>query len=437
MEFIKIENLYPHPNNPRKEIRELDELVESIKAKGVLQNLTVVEGGEGVPDNEKGYTVVIGHRRLEAAKRAGLTSLPCNIVSMDAKEQVSVMLLENMQRNDLTLYEQAQGFQLMLDLGETISSISQKTGLSKTTVRHRVKLAELDQEKLKESTEREPLLTDFIELEQVKDVNVKNKLLDSIGTTDFKWKLTTAIREQKERENKDGLIEYISSVASEKEDKDSFKEPLYVYPWNDIEENKKKIKEYIGDETAYYKQENTCITIYLEKNRVTEEEKALQLKKQEEKQNAEKKKEQLLAIAKQAQEMRERFVKEYHSSSTSKIGMLVGEMARIATDNFYHDPARRNFIVSVLGLANVDASIEEKEKALTGEQFENLAVSQSQKVLLTVIMSYYNRSSTVTWNGKFNAESKLSRLYDILSELGYEVSEEEKQLIDGTHPLYQ
>ena len=147
MEFIKIENLYPHPNNPRKEIRELDELVESIKAKGVLQNLTVVEGGEGVPDGGKGYTVVIGHRRLEAAKRAGLTSLPCNIVSMDAKQQVSVMLLENMQRNDLTIYEQAQGFQLMLDLGETISSISQKTGLSKTTVRHRVKLAELDARK--------------------------------------------------------------------------------------------------------------------------------------------------------------------------------------------------------------------------------------------------------------------------------------------------
>lgn len=55
------------------------------------------------------------------------------------------MLLENMQRSDLTVYEQAQGFQMMLDLGESISDISEKTGFSETTVRRRVKLLELDQ----------------------------------------------------------------------------------------------------------------------------------------------------------------------------------------------------------------------------------------------------------------------------------------------------
>ena len=50
---------------------------------------------------------------------AGLETVPCIVSDMDEKEQTSVMLLENIQRSDLTVYEQAQGFQMMLDLGET------------------------------------------------------------------------------------------------------------------------------------------------------------------------------------------------------------------------------------------------------------------------------------------------------------------------------
>ena len=56
------------------------------------------------------YTVVIGHRRLAAAKLAGLTEVPCAVVEMTEQEQIATMLLENMQRSDLTVYEQAQRF---------------------------------------------------------------------------------------------------------------------------------------------------------------------------------------------------------------------------------------------------------------------------------------------------------------------------------------
>ncbi len=67
---IKIEKLYPHPQNPRKDIGDISELAESIKNQGVFQNLTVIKGGAGVPEGEEGYTVIIGHRRLAASKRA-------------------------------------------------------------------------------------------------------------------------------------------------------------------------------------------------------------------------------------------------------------------------------------------------------------------------------------------------------------------------------
>ena len=123
--YIGIEHIHPHPENPRKDLGDLTELVESVKKLGVMQNLTVIPQ-EGSPGE---YTALIGHRRHAAAKLAGIAELPCIIKEgMSKKEQVSIMLEENMQRNDLTIFEQAQGFQMMLDLGETEESIAEKTG---------------------------------------------------------------------------------------------------------------------------------------------------------------------------------------------------------------------------------------------------------------------------------------------------------------------
>lgn len=131
---LPIAVLHAHPDNPRKDVGDVTELAESIKQNGIFQNLTVVKGGKGSP-NADGYTVIIGHRRLTAAARAGLTKVPCMVVDMDDKEQLSTMLLENMQRNDLTIWEQAQGFQMMLDLGE--SEVNHKA-VTKMSVKSKV-----------------------------------------------------------------------------------------------------------------------------------------------------------------------------------------------------------------------------------------------------------------------------------------------------------
>ena len=130
--FLSVDKLIPHEKNPRKNLGDLTELSESIKAKGVMQNLTVVPG-EGDT-----YKIVIGHRRHAAGKLAGLEVLPCVIENMTEAEQVATMLLENIQRSELTVYEQAQGFQMMIDLGETPESIAELTGFSNSTVRRRL-----------------------------------------------------------------------------------------------------------------------------------------------------------------------------------------------------------------------------------------------------------------------------------------------------------
>jgi ParB family chromosome partitioning protein len=96
----------------------LVELTKSIAERGILQNLTVVESEHS--SGEKVYVAVIGNRRLAAAKHAGLTEVPCAVTDMDKPTQVGTMLLENMQRRDLTLIEECAGMQMMLDLGKTV-----------------------------------------------------------------------------------------------------------------------------------------------------------------------------------------------------------------------------------------------------------------------------------------------------------------------------
>lgn len=194
---ISVNKLFHHPDNPRKDLGDLTELSDSIRINGILQNLTVVSM-DGMFDN---YTVIIGHRRLEAAKLAGLVEVPCTVVELDDKQQVSMMLLENMQREDLTPYEQARGFQMCLDLGVTVDELSKTTGFSKKTVKHRLKMLELDQNKVKKVSVQSSI-DDFIKLEEIIDLNERNRLLDYIGTNNFGIELEKAkLRQEKEKES--------------------------------------------------------------------------------------------------------------------------------------------------------------------------------------------------------------------------------------------
>ncbi len=89
LQYIEVGNLFPHPDNPRKEIGDVSELAESIKQNGIFQNLTVVPNmviGEVTGEVwQRGYKVIIGHRRLAAAKAAGLEKVPCVVADMTPK----------------------------------------------------------------------------------------------------------------------------------------------------------------------------------------------------------------------------------------------------------------------------------------------------------------------------------------------------------------
>ena len=205
---IDTRKLKPHPKNPRLDLGDISELTASIRAKGILQPLTVVAEDEDFEN----YTIVIGHRRFAAAKAAHLVEVPCTLVEMTEAEQVETMLMENMQRSDLTPYEEAQGFQMMMELGTSKSEISQKTGFSRTTIDHRLKLLELDQKELKDKSSQISM-TELIMLEKIKDSETKNKLLREYKTPmQFKGDVDFAARKERAAERKKEVLVQVEDL---------------------------------------------------------------------------------------------------------------------------------------------------------------------------------------------------------------------------------
>lgn len=262
---INIEKVYPHPDNPRKDLGDLSELVESVKKKGIMQNLAVIPG-HWVTDEEykglcnkykekpseelrmqinkrwvpEGYTLVIGHRRCAAAKQAGLKELPCMVVDgMDKKEQVAIMLEENMQRNDLKIWEQANGFQMMLDLGGTEQQIEEKTGFSRATIRHRLNIAKLDQDELKKKEQDAGFqlsLGDLYALEKISDIATRNKILaTSTDSRQLAWKAQNAVKEAERTETYNKIVKMLEEAGVQCAPEKA-KDEQYTGKWETVKE---------------------------------------------------------------------------------------------------------------------------------------------------------------------------------------------------------
>lgn len=210
-----------HPNNPRKNLGDLQELTDSIRKNGILQNLTIIpvkNGKATIIDNATEYWVLIGNRRFEAGMAAGVEEFPCNIIeNLSEREQLSIMLEENIQRTDLTILEQAEGFQMMLDLGGSVESISEKTGFSQSTIYHRLNIAKLDKSKIEEKQQSFQLsISDLYELEKIKDIDTRNKILErSYSSNDIKIQSEREYRNQIVKENLDKWKEWIEKEAIE------------------------------------------------------------------------------------------------------------------------------------------------------------------------------------------------------------------------------
>lgn len=192
----------PHPDNPRKNIGDVTDLAASIKTNGLLTPLSVVPNGER-------YRVIAGHRRLAACKQAGTGAVPCFVLQLDPLQQLEAMITENCQREQLTVLEEADAIQGMLDLGATTASVAHRLGRSADYVRDRAKAASID-------NEVRATRDDFSQLTIGQLVaiarydgrpDLQKKLAQAAGTSNFDYTLRNIERDDRDRQ-------WIESVAA-------------------------------------------------------------------------------------------------------------------------------------------------------------------------------------------------------------------------------
>lgn len=414
--------------------------MESIKKNGVMQNLTVIpiEGKSGE------YMTVIGHRRCAAAKLAGLEVLPCRIVEgMSEKEQVSTMLEENMQRNDLTIYEQAQGFQMMLNLGETEETIAEKTGFSKTTIRHRLNIAKLNQKELQKKEKDECFqltLRDLYELEKVKDVKLRNKILkEADNSRDLVTRAQSAVAETKRTENAKSIGEMLKKLSVEKAPKGTENE-MYSGKWKTVKEFEldkevpKQIKLPKEKEILYYLVHCRMLKVITKAPKVKRE---LSEWEQEQKRK-DKVKRQIRAILKESSARRKEFIRNIISGKVDAVKDETKEMnliwqALVPLGSFVYGSTLRRFF---LDKDEYQCTDEEKEEA----QKRSESLSTLHQMLIILDASMTGTNETFDYKLKFNPNkgNALSKGYEALEPYGwYFESDDEKKILDGTHELYE
>ncbi|HVR42530.1 MAG TPA: ParB/RepB/Spo0J family partition protein [Thermoanaerobaculia bacterium] len=136
--MIPLSLIEPNPEQPRTNIGNLDELTASIREKGVLEPILVRQLGPGR------YQIISGERRFRAATAAGLEEIPAIEFDADDREALEIALIENIQRKDLTPFEEAEGFRFLQEkFGYTHEKISQVLGKSRTTITEVLQLNEI------------------------------------------------------------------------------------------------------------------------------------------------------------------------------------------------------------------------------------------------------------------------------------------------------
>ena len=470
IKMIPIDQLWHHPDNPRLDIGDIDELTNSIKANGILQNLTVVfepehkmtpheweyysaysltEDGEvfknmmrtkTIPDR---YLVVIGNRRLEASKAAGLTELPCSIREMDHQEQIATMLQENMQRTDLTIYEQAKGIQMMMNLGFTKEQVSERTGFSKSTIERRLAVASLPEEETRDAVDCGWDLTDLVEISKIEDRKTQARLLTGTSKENLRQQIESAKRDQERKKERTRLLPDVKAFATEMTEAQASQR--YGSSWEHLNkydvklEPEAKVKVPKEEGKYYYYEAWGTIEIWQkakrEKHVKSDAEIALEKKQHEAKELNARMKENRIAFCASWKPTRTQetalkaklwqyvfdnvssydnggFQITYHNWDSSRFRQLCGmpkEEGRDKNETIYAELARRGIPMGRAILA---------------------------WILCGGVRSDERKGYASEYNGNYTKDEDMDKVYSILIDNGYQLSEEEQQWKDGTHSIY-
>lgn len=432
---ISIELIDPHPENPRKNLGNLTELAESIKANGIMQNLTVV------PKDDGRYMAVIGHRRLAAAKLAGIKTVPCAVVDMDRKTQLSTMLLENMQRSELSYIEQADGFQLMLDLGETVESISEMSGFSKDTVKHRLEIAKLDKDNILDS---DLTLEDFTYLEKISDVNIRNKLIKENRHGYIKYAVDRELQDIEKQKKKRQWIDYLKSKGirpiPEEELRDAWKiyNSIKSFSYSDVKPEELELPDGTSPNETFYKFEAWGNWIYFYKKKPETE--------VDDEAEANRKRAEEFRTAKIAEldemfdcfnERVKAFVNEL-SEDKKTLPIVLRLFVEIQMSGGCYISVEDTEFCEAAGIDWEEADITD-EDIIAGKLNPEILYNIDRKpavFLLKAILCMKSIKTYISYLGEYDEDLFSLCAVKALKSLGFKLTKEEQRLIDGTHEIY-
>lgn len=175
--YISPYNIEPNPYQPRKsfDYDSLYSLSESIKNNGVLQPLIIRDTGNG------SYELISGERRLRASKIAGLTLVPCLIKNVEIKDSALFAILENLQRQNLNFFEEAESLcRLISDFGFTQSQIGKKLGKSQSSLSNKMRLLKIPAVLRKRIVDNSLTERHARALIKIDDIDTMDKTLDYI-----------------------------------------------------------------------------------------------------------------------------------------------------------------------------------------------------------------------------------------------------------------
>ena len=145
--MIPLSAIEPDPGQPRSTMGDLDDLVSSIRDKGVLEPILVRSrpgGPEDGPSSGVLYRIISGERRYRASQEAGLYEVPAIEMDLTDEEALEIALIENLQRKDLTPFEEAEGYRMLAGThGYTHEEISEAVGKSRTVVTESLSLLQM------------------------------------------------------------------------------------------------------------------------------------------------------------------------------------------------------------------------------------------------------------------------------------------------------
>ncbi len=364
-----------------------------------------------------------------------------------------IMLEENMQRTDLTPLEQAESFQMVLDLGSTVNEIAEKTGFSKSTVYHRLAIAKLDREKVKAATSGEKGwqmdLNDFIELEKVKDIKKREELLDkAFSPKDLRRRIQDEVEQEKRGKVREAIEFQLETAGISRAPKGTENE-IWSDKWERVARFELNLP--IPEKIDTSKMGGT---VYASNTRVLFVLKKAEKKKTEASEAAKKEKEEKRRI-KEMRKLMDRMTEDrtrgiWEAIESGKIGRMKqedqdGSLRRCCRSLYYADAGVSvRHVNSFLSKALWDEeywSLKEEDREIIKEKEEGLGIYKKMLICASEVLKDNQSISTKLWDydakynrGAADAHREMIGALDIA--FGFKYDTEEMALVNDTHELY-